>query len=57
MGKAVTGDGVAVDLELDVVPAHDALGIGAGRAGHRADDGFDLRADAFQRRPGRARRP
>ena len=33
-GQAVAGDGVAVDVEFDVVAAHDALGKGAERAGH-----------------------
>jgi hypothetical protein len=32
------------------VSAHDTLGEGAGGAGHLADDGFDLFADALQRR-------
>ncbi len=48
-GQAVAGDGVAIDFELDVFPAHDAFGVGAGGARHLADHGFDLRADPFQR--------
>ena len=48
--KAVAGDVVAVDVELDVVAAHDALGVGAGGAGDLPHDRLDLRGDALQLR-------
>ena len=47
-GEAVAGDGVAVDVELDVVAAHGALGKRAERAGHAFDDRLDLRGDPLQ---------
>ena len=48
MRQAVAGDGVAIDVELDVAPAHHALGKGAGGAGHVANHRLDFGADALQ---------
>ena len=47
-GQAVACDGGSVDLEVEVVAAHDALGVNAQRAGDIADDPFDLLADALE---------
>ena len=47
-GEPVARDGGAVDLEIQIVAAHDALGVDAERAGHAANDVLDSFADAFK---------
>ena len=48
--EAVAGDGIAVDVELDVVAAHGALGKSAQRARHGLHHRLDLRRHALQLR-------
>ena len=55
-GQAVTRDGVAVDVEFNVMSAHHALGKGAGGAGHLADDGLDFVRRCVAMSPNPARR-
>ena len=47
--EAVAGNLIAVDQELDVVAAHDALGEDAAGIRHLADDSLDLCCDTFER--------
>ncbi len=48
-GQAVSGNGVPVDIEIQVVTAHDTLGVNRQRARHPAYHRFDFPADIFQR--------
>ena len=55
-GKPVARDLVAIDVELDVVAAHHALGEYAGRTRHLTDNSFDFSSDALELAQGRVRR-
>ena len=47
-GQSVTGDRIAIDLEVQVISAHHALGIHAERSRHAPNHAFDLFADSLQ---------
>ena len=48
-GQAVAGNGIPVDGEIQVVAAHDALGVNAECARHIAHDHLDLLAQLLER--------